>query len=294
MHSIANRCVYTPFCDWLTITVPDSDAYGLHDALQPLILEAGAVPQPWGYRFPEARGSVAVRAQHQVTVWSFSGESVGVLRDSGLWVDVLAAIGSFPHRVTRLDVAYDTPDDAPEVLPAVEARGHAGDLHLSRKAVPPGRMRWQRSMGPCGRVSGTVYAGQRGKARVVGRVYDKRAHVWDALGEGDPGVPWTRYELELSVPGLTLADAYAPERVFWAYGSDLCGRPVPEGVRSWEAHGAGFVLPPRRERSAYEALETRVDRSDELEALKRQAEAMGEAGLRALRRMVLQRLGLPA
>lgn len=291
MHSLANRCDYTPFCDWLTITVPDSEAYDLERGLRPLILEADGVPQPWGFRFCGVSGSVAVRSAHAVTVWSFSGEAVALLREKGLWPSVLAEIGTHPHRVTRLDVAYDTPDDAPVVLPEFEARGCRGEVHLSRKAVAPRRIKWQRSLGPCGRMTGTVYAGQRGKSRVVGRVYDKRAHLWDTTGE-DPGVTWTRYELELSVPGLTLADAYAPERVFWAYGSGLCGRPVPEGVESWEAHGAGYVLPAKRERSTYEVLEARVERSEELAALRGLAETMGEAGLMALRRMVLQRLGL--
>lgn len=293
MHSISKRGVDTPFCDWLTVTVPEGESHAMGEALGPLILSAGAVPQVWGYAIGSHRASVAVKRRHQVVIWSFSGGAVEALRDADQWGPVLAEIGAFPHRVTRLDAAYDTEEDAPLVLPEVEKRGHHGELRISRKAVAPDRVRWQRSLGPCGRVTGTVYAGKRGKVSALARVYDKRAHVADTLGE-DPGVPWTRYELELSIPGIALADAWAPEALFWAYGAELVRRPVPDHVHSWEAHGAGYVLPPRRERSLREQLEARVERSDELPALRGMAEAMGEGGRMALRRLVLERLGLPA
>lgn len=289
MGSLANRGVSTPFCDWLTVTVPEEDGPTLLDSVRTSILAAGGRPNVKGWWLGE--GSIYAAPNHRVFILSLSGGALEALRSSGEWLDFLSAVSGQPHRVTRLDVAYDTGEDAPEVLPLLEARGHRGELRLTRKTVSPSAVRWQRSMGPCGRVSGTVYTGRRGRVRVLARVYDKRAERWDA-GKGDPGVPWTRYELELSVDGMTLRDAYDPAALWWAYGSDLVGIDRPAGVPEWEPHGQGYSLPPARERSLREVMERRVEQCTELDALRGLAEAMGEGGRMALRRLLLQRVGL--
>lgn len=292
MDSIPSACFRTPFCDWLSISVPEGDAFHLREELGNLLLEAGAISDPAGFSFHATGGRVQIRGHGSVWSFSFSGAALDAIRERVGLPDLLAVLWTYPHRVTRLDVAYDTPDHGADIVPAIEAAGHTGRLRLSRKAIPASAVRWQRAIGPCERLTGTVYLGRLGKAEVVARVYDKRAQVWDKRGV-DVGHGWTRYELELRVAGMGVRDAHDPAALFWHYGGEaLTGEMRPPGIEAWGPNGEGYALEARPERSPFEKLQRRVNGSDELDAWLKLADQMGERGRHVLLSIVRQRLGV--
>jgi hypothetical protein len=272
-----------PFCDWLGVTVAaeDWDALRLDisDDLDSIGMHV-AVDKPGEVLWRAGMGTVKAVKRHRVWALGCSGAACSGLRVADRFNSYLAAIGTRPHRVTRLDASMDIQVDAAPIVAEVTRAGRAGELSLTRKKIRPIDVTTVLSARDSdGAVTGTVYCGpKRSDARMV--VYDKQAERKHRKLV-DSG-PLTRYELRLgSRTGVTLRDASEPELVFWHYASpDFL--PRPEGMAEWDAYGTGFELSRVEPLLPYQRLLRRIEASGELVALVAAAESCGPRGLEFL------------
>ena len=271
----------SPFCDFLGVTIPaelwdelredvsaELDAIGMSVEVD----QAGSVL----WRTPDAIGTV--KASRVGWVWSLgaSGSVCAGLRAVGRFNDFLAAIGTRPHRVTRLDVSLDVKTDAAPIVGEVTRAGRAGELSLTRKSVQAKDVTAVTGVRSDGVVSGTVYLGpRRGDVRMV--VYDKQ-HERASRKLPDIG-PLTRYEIRLrSRTGITLRDAGDPAPLFWHYASpDFLSR--PPGVPEWVPGGSGFEIERSPPMLPAARLLRRIEASAELASLVALARSCGPYGL---------------
>ena len=242
-----------PFCDFLGVTVPAEswDALRLDVAAEldgvGMAVEVDE-PRTVLWRSPDGYGTV--KASRVGKVWSLgtSGSVCAGLRLVGRFNDYLAAIGTRPHRVTRLDASVDVPVDAAPIVAEVTRAGRAGALTLTRQSIKPADVTSFTGVRVDGAITGTVYLGpRRGNARMV--VYDKRH---ERLSRKLPDVgDLTRYELRLRASsGITLRDASDPAPVFWHHAAPGF-LPLPPDAPSWVPGGSGFDIertppPPSR------------------------------------------------
>jgi hypothetical protein len=274
-----------PFCDWLGVTVAadywaalrlditdDLDAIGMHVE----------VDQPGQVLWRAGKTSATVKATKRHRVWALgcSGAACSGLRAAGRFNSYLAAIGTRPHRVTRLDATLDVQADAAPIIQEVARAGHAGELSLTRKKIRPSSVKTILAPRDSdGAMTGTVYCGpKRGDVQMV--VYDKQnERISRKLM--DTG-PLARFEARLgSRTGVTLRDASDPESVFWHYASpDYLSR--PEGIAEWVPAGTGFELARVEPLLPYQRLLRRIEASVELLALVAAAESCGPAGVEFL------------
>lgn len=274
-------------CDWLDVTHSIDDTPLSEVRLLLLSWDAEAAG-PDFFRVGDG-GAVKLEKRGTFTRVSLSGGAVSWLRSTGNWLSMLGLLASSPHRVTRLDAAYDVPVDGADVIAAMRRRFRSGEVRLGRKAL---KTTCLLAVRPDGRETGTWYAGHRSNARATARVYDK---AWERLQKAGVAVPpCTRYEVTVKKDyGATLRDAAEPERLFWHVAAPALLE-APEGVPAWDAGWAeGWVL-KRPEVMPAAVLEARVSRSAELTVLLEAADALGPAGRVFLARRVLRRLGVTA
>ena len=258
-----------PFCDALTVTFPDALWPEVRRAIVPELDAVGMALECDGqklvlWRAPGGLGTIRAERINAVRVLAVSGVSCGALRTTGRWGAFLAAIGQFPHRVTRLDATHDVAVDAPPVLVAVAELARTGGVSFTRKAVRPRDVTSLLSLRDDGELSGTLYVGAR-RATVRLCLYDKRKERMDN-GLHDIG-PMTRYELRLGAgSGVSLRDAFSPVGLFWHFmPSDVL--PSPSGVDLWEPADGGYSLERVEPLTPAERLYRRVQDSAELAAL---------------------------
>lgn len=280
----------TPFCDYLTATVPlvDDD---LIVRLRPF-LDASGFSVDWSdekklvLRSPEG-GTFVWQKRYGMWCLGVSGSACSDLRRSGQWLGFLAEIGATPHRVTRLDATLDLAEPAPGVVRRVRRRGVAGKVSLSRKSIRPHDV--QTHLAPSmidGIETGSVYLGSpNAEVRLV--VYDKREERYKATGIDVGNL--TRYELRLkSGTGVTLRDVAEPAAVFWHHMGRSVLRP-PAGVSPWSPQADGWVLDRVDPPFPMARLARRVEESAEVLALCRLADEIGPSGREALCRLLLKR-----
>lgn len=214
------------FCDWLDVTFSPSESL---DWLPALLASAGATDHGGSYLFPS--GGVI---KHQVNSrWqriSVSGKALAVLRDYGLFDDLLRSISQHPYKVTRIDAALDLGIDAAPIVRGLWERYQSEPLRLNLwNAVLPRRFENYRFDGV---VTGTFYAGSRKVNKISARVYDKQNEVYEHH-RYDCGSR-LRYELTVKTDQVTLRDASDPTALFWHYASPaLLDR--PSGIPDWVA-----------------------------------------------------------
>jgi hypothetical protein len=270
-----------PFCDFLGVTVPADDWASLRLDVSEDLEAIGMGVEVDEERIVLWRASDTsgtVKAQRFGRVWSLScsGAACAGLRAAGRFNSYLAAIGTRPHRVTRLDASADLQVDAAPIVAEITRAGRAGELSLTRKAIQPADVTAFTGVGPGGVVTGTVYVGpRRADARMV--VYDKR-HERASRKLPDTG-PLTRYEVRLRArTGVTLRDAAEPAGVFWHYASpDFLLR--PDGAPTWAPEGSGFELERVAPLLPYQRLLRRIEASSDLAALIALAESCGPRGV---------------
>lgn len=271
------------------------------DDLERYLVSVSAQPQSLGsgkvlWRFPscEVKNSVHVTRRRGFHVASFSGGALGHIRHaSGWWEEVLSILGSVPHTISKLDIAHDVAVDGADTIESLRdlVPGEASNL-LSRKRLPVDWFLAQRDSD--GRYTGTMYIGRRTTARLRLKVYDKAFERRVNAGLLVP--PTTRYELtfmkDYKGGGISLRDAYEPERLFWD-GMPARLLPRPPGVAPWSAaDGVGWSAGPRVERLPADVLSHRLHDSAELEVLTRIADEMGPGGRVWLLRRLAERLGV--
>ena len=258
-----------PFCDALTVTFPDELWRDVRRAILPELDALGMAVDCDRDRLAlwrSACGFGVVRAEvtNAVRVLAVSGVVCGALRSLGRWGAFLAAVGQFPHRVTRLDATHDVPVDAPAILVAAAAVARTGALALTRKKVRPRDVTQLLSLRDDGELSGTVYiGGRRSAARLC--LYDKRKERMDTALR-DPG-PLTRYELRLGAGvGVSLRDAHDPAALFWHFMPPEI-LPAPADALPWSPAEVGYHLDRPAPLTPAERLYRRMQDSAELAAL---------------------------
>ena len=233
--------ICSPFCDYLNVTSPKDNGDLIMGALKPVLDAIGAAEiSPGVYQYAVKGGVFKYSERGQVCIFSASGGFLQTLRERGLFSDYLAALASFPHRVSMLHATADFLVDPPEIVQRVKRFGQEGEISLTRKSIPPKFVHSLLSLNAAGVETGTVYLGNRKNADVWAKVYDKQ-HERLSKGFDDPGAI-LRVEIAVqSDVGATLRDAFNPLALFYNFASSSLVEP-PLDVPSWSANGEGFVL----------------------------------------------------
>lgn len=262
-------------CDWLDVTFSPSEAPW--PSVNRLLLDAGfdaesADRSTFVYRL--GRATVMFGPSRGALRASFSGSACAALRDHGTWSDLLSALSSVPHRVTRVDAALDLSVDGADLVDLMRKRYASGAVNLGRKAVQTSVVL---SVRPDGRETGTWYAGRLTKARYTARVYDK---AWEALQKRGELLP-PRARVEVTAKGgdsgATLRDAAEPAALFWHLASPAL-LDAPEGIPLWTPNrDLGWVAPAKHFDPAA-LLKRRVESSALLDALAVLADDLGPNG----------------
>lgn len=251
------------FCDRLTVTCPKGHDAALRDVCQEFAVRLDAYPEGVPGRWLlGGGGTFYYQARGRFASLEASGRALVALRQSAYLADYLMALGSLPHRVTRLDATLDIPRRAAPFLHDVYALGKSGRVYLSQKPVCGTEVsKW---LGPAlypdePLDTGTVYIPMRryGSKRQYLTVYDKRQERL-ARGYADPG-HLLRVEVSAARDKLaTLSDAWDPTALFYdvAAPSVLPKPPsapgwVP-GAGGWSGEGYAPASPPTRLRRLLE------------------------------------------
>jgi hypothetical protein len=247
------------FTDYLHVTVPYDQSGGLAMAVLDACGHGGVLERagvPGLYDMYGGAGTLLILRRGQVVIVGISGGAIKCMRDLRVFNDVLWALAGFPHRVTKIDAAYDVAVEAPPILEEVYQAFKATGVYLGKRAAPVSKTGWK--VGVSGEETGTVYVGGR-KAELRAKVYDKRQEQIDKAS-GDLG-PRVRYELTVTnkAAAISLRDAADPTALFWHYmGGRLLLR-RPPGIPDWEPGGIGFALPRRPEALPAEKLKRYIE-----------------------------------
>jgi len=274
------------FCDWLDVTAPPSEEQRITSELGLVFGASDGLKLADGL-YEVGAGKVKLGTSRGVYRVSLSGASIRMLEVTGLWADVLSVLGSWPHRVTRLDAALDMAYDGADAIEALQGSYPRGEVRLTQRPIKVTEMLCTR---PDGRKTGTWYAGHRSGAEVTCRVYDKAQQLLDTRGESGP--PMTRVELTVRKgPGPTLRDAYEPERIFWHFVAPAILK-RPESVPDWSNGWAEGWRMERSEILPMDALKRRIEYSGELASIIELADALGPFGRQMAVRLIADKLGV--
>ncbi|MDV5249682.1 hypothetical protein [Shewanella xiamenensis] len=251
------------FCDWLTVTCSPDRSFAANLVA---FLDYHSVPVSFtkdkttGYQL--GNGSLLLTKDKKFHCASASGATLGWLRENSLFRDYLNVLGEVPHNVTRLDASVDVAIDAPIVLRHLESLYPTDYFNFGRKALRISRLYSARPSD--GQLTGTWYIGQRSKARVYGKVYDKQHEAFEKRGEVIP--PTTRFELTFCKDyNCSLYDALMPESLFYAHASPKLLDLPAHKVLPWANEGANpWRSEPRDYALTLELFDKRVYSSPEL------------------------------
>lgn len=295
-----------PFADYLNVTTPRENEEGMREALVPLLDAAGTFEevQPGRFQFYDVKfergklvpipdGAIHFKRRGAVSVVSASGAVLRRFRMRNLFAEYLAVLASFPHRVSMLHVTADyLVPSPPDVVAEVKKAAQSGALALTRKKLLPSQCTYLLGADVDGKETGTVYLGQRSNADVWAKIYDKR-HERLSRGYADPG-SLVRVEVAVqSDVGATLRDVAQPRDIFFHFAGRSLVIAPPE-FSGWVAHGEGYVLGERRERTLFERMESLISNSLDVARLGAMALVLyGDTpeGASAIGRKVLRRGG---
>jgi len=264
-----------PFCDYLNVSVPVEHSDSLREAVLPALHSSGQFQESGDvlmfYTLGTRKGQVVLvpsgtvkfGRRGKVATLSTSGAALGVLRASGALPEYLSAIGSLPHRVTMLHATADFHvSDVPGAVRAVKDSAYRGELSLTRKKIQPSQCHHIFGVDFEGNETGTVYLGQRANADVWAKVYDK-GHQQVCAGYAHGG-SIARVEVAvMSDVGATLRDASDPSDLFFHFAGRSLVEAPPE-FSGWLAHGEGYVLGERVERTLFERLDRFLENSRDI------------------------------
>lgn len=290
-----------PFADYLNVSVPLDSSDGLRDAVLGVLDRLGNFSEilPGLFQFyeigvrkgqivPIPLGTIKMGRRGKVATVSASGAVLRALRERSLFGEYLSVLGSFPHRITMLHATADfLCSDVPAAVQAVKHSAYLGDLALTRKKIQPNQCQHVFSMDVDGKETGTIYLGQKANADVWAKVYDKR-HERLSRGFADPG-SLARVEVAcMSAVGATLRDVADPTDIFYHHAGRTLVEAPPE-FSGWVAHGEGYVLGERPERSLFERFEWLISGSLDIRRAAEMALALygREVAPQALGRKVL-------
>jgi hypothetical protein len=276
------------FADHLSVTFsPDnSPLFDLTNHLASIGGEPVQSTQPNVDSYRLGDGYLFLRQSAQFHKVEIRGQALFYLRLFGLLPELLSLLAESPHSVTRLDAAADYALDYPtEVIPKLKRKYPDRQAKLGRKSVQVTEILNPRFDG---KQSGTWYAGERGKTRMVLRVYDKMHQMQRKFSQLIP--PTVRVEIEFGRKiGATLRDALEPASIFHHHLSPALVAPDPT-VRPWECvDDLGWVSKPR-DVIPFVALQRLVEESKALEKMIDLAHQIGCNGPDTLLQLIKRRM----
>ena len=292
----------SPFTDYLNVTTPIDNADAVRSAVVPLVESLGSFEEieGEGFKFFDVRlvngkvqlvpdGMLKIKPRGKVLVVSASGAVLRRLRERGLFPEYLAVLSAFPHRVSMLHATADYHvASPPAVIAQVKQAASSGELSLTRKRLLPSHCTYLLGADCDGLETGTVYLGNKANADVWAKVYDKR-HERISRGYPEPG-SIVRVEVAVqSDAGATLRDALHPRDMFYHFaGRSLVE--VPPDFSGWVAHGEGYVLGERRERTLFERMDALIEHSVDVAKVGAMAIVLyGDMAAQVIGRKVVQR-----
>lgn len=257
------------FSDRFQMTVDRMGYRDLRSRFLPIVQSLGAAPdvdvpsEERGIWKLATGGTFVAKRFGAVAAIGASGQFLAALRAASMLGEMLATLGSEPHKVTVLDATMDVPVDAPPVVHEFYRRATDPQqgYRLTRKKVLATQVTKVFGQRADGRESGTVYLGSR-YADVRLKVYDKQHERFFHGVEAGPGV---RYELTLKGGQVSLRDVYEPSGVFWAHMQNVLPRPA--SAPNWLVGDTGYRLPRREVPSPLERLRARIAGSADLAEL---------------------------
>lgn len=275
------------FTDWLSVSFSPEEDKILLDIEDYVSCNDGSLRHADGVSriFEFGDGTIKLESRSAFLSVSASGGALSHMRANNLFHQYLGVISDYPHKVTRLDAALDTPVDTPKVLKSFRRKFKDGLCLLSRRPVP---VTYLTSIRPDGAESGTFYAGHRTKARVTARVYDKALERMVRAGVEIP--PTTRYELTFKAEvGASLYDVVSPGSLFFRYASPVLLR-RPANTPDWVCRTGEPWSYTRMELTPAERLKRRVENSADLEAIIELADKVGVNGRTYLMSLLKRRV----
>lgn len=271
----------TVLLDWLAVSVPRTNGLALRDDLSDVCLSVpDAQTDPLGVRVGKF-ALLRFQDRGKVTVATISGSMCAALRVARLLDQYLAAVATYPHRVTHIHAARDVEADAPSELARIYACTRTAGVSLTRKRIPGRAIKWVKSSDADGRDTGSVMIGHRARHETTACIYDRHQDALDK-GKPDPG-HLLRYELRTGVDGLSLADAADPAPLFFNFMGAFF--PRPDGVKLWVPYGEGFTI-KRDDIPVSMRLRRQVDFSADLDRMFRLVDEMPGEGLDVLLRLI--------
>lgn len=225
------------FCDWLDLTFdPSEDLVWLN----PLIAGIGGVLLDESCFKLSNGGTIKHQKNRRWQRLSLSGRALASFRGFSSFDELLSCISRQPYKITRLDAAYDVPVDGSVVVSELWGRYRASGVHLNvLNAVNAGLVLGKRFDGAD---TGTFYAGDRRKNRIMARVYDKQHEIFERTRSLVP--PRTRYEVTVKTDQATLRDVAEPAALFWHYASPSLLQ-APDNVPVWSP-GNPYIWEPSK------------------------------------------------
>lgn len=264
-------------CDYVQATFAADDWAAVREAIEPALDVGGChleLDEPGRVLWRAGDGTVKATRYGPVVAVGASGAVLASLRAVRAFAGYLAALGSVPHKVTRVDAALDVVEDTPDVLDRIRAAAlSTRGISLTRKRVAPRHVTRFVTTREDGRDTGTCYVGSR-DADVRAAVYDKRR---ERIDKGLPDVgPLTRYEVRVKC-GATLRDAAEPAAMFWHFMAPGI-LPAPRGQERWISRGDGYQVDWPDKPLPAARLARRVEESPDVVALLRLSEEVGPRG----------------
>lgn len=215
------------FCDWLDLTFDPSEDLAW---LNPLVASIGGVVLDDSSFKLSNGGTIKHHKNRRWQRLSLSGRSLASFREFGYYNELLSCISRQPYKITRLDAAYDVAVDGSFIVADLWSRYEATGVNLNVfNTIPAGLILNKRFDGV---TTGSFYAGNRRKHRIMARVYDKQNEVFERTKTLITAR--TRYEVTVKTDQATLRDASEPAVIFWHYASPALLQ-APENVPVWSA-----------------------------------------------------------
>lgn len=281
-------------CDWLDVTVPPESETpkSVLDLVLPLATDVRKDEKRDRTVVTFGGGSLHIDKKNNLSRISASGQVMTALRSFKLLNSFLDSIGSSPHKVTRIDAAYDTDEDFPAVYKRLRRKYRNEKPKLTRKSLNVTCMSSFRESD--GKETGSFYAGHRSKAQVTAKAYDKQHEINCKNPKQNYPFPYTRYELTVRGDmSPSLRDVAEPDRIFWHYMSPAFLR-LPSGlvVEPWESGWGGSWKSDPVVSDPVRRLKGLVENSSVLDEMLRVAdEISSKEGRTYLARLLSNRLG---
>lgn len=236
-----DKCLCTPFADFVNITVANDDADALLAGLMPLLDIYGCLQVAEGvFSLPNKSGTLVLRKRQAITTFSTSGQFLTNLRANNMLDQYLTVYSDYQHNVSMLHATADYGVDAPAALKEIYDLATSGQFYLSRKAMNPNHVTKFMGLNSDGVETGTVNLGYKQNYDIWAKAYDKR-HERLQKGFADCG-EMLRIEIAIQTDvGATLRDVSNPHDIFYQYASKSLVI-APKGFAGWQSHAGGLSI----------------------------------------------------